>query len=242
MISQPPLRCDDLAAVIVADPCPLLFLDTAAVLDVLRVAYRFELQSDLVASAGELIEGTLRQERRVWLVTTSNVIREYSENRDSVAGELESRLRELSLSLSRIAEIGKLVMPECSFNPTQFHEAKFAQGIVTVAEGLLRVAAVFEGDDVCIRRARDRVIERRPPASKAKQEFKDCEIFEEFLQLMTCLRSAGFEPPRIFVSPNERDYGPPPTGYPQIATELAAVGAVYVRNLSWARAICFKGR
>jgi hypothetical protein len=76
-----------------------------------------------------------------------------------------------------------------------------------------------------------------PPASRAKQEFKDCEIFEEFLELASAIRRDGFEAPAVFVTPNSRDYGPPPDGHPRTASDLAALVAHYVANLSWARAV-----
>jgi hypothetical protein len=37
-----PLSCADLASAVLAQPCPLVFLDTAAILDILRVPFRHD--------------------------------------------------------------------------------------------------------------------------------------------------------------------------------------------------------
>ncbi len=95
---------------------------------------------------------------------------------------------------------------------------------------------VFRGTD-CIGKARDRLWAGQPPASKSKQEFKDCEIFEEFLELVMSLRGHGFDKKTIFVTPNRHDYGDPPRGHDRIASDLEAVGAAYAANISWALAV-----
>ncbi len=79
------------------------------------------------------------------------------------------------------------------------------------------------------------------PASQAKQEFKDREIFEEFLELLATLRSQGFDRTAVFVTPNGKDYGPPPNGHPKIASDLAAGNAQYAANVSWARDMMSRG-
>src|ERR1017187_1544382 len=62
-----PLPCGDLAAAVMAQPCPLLFLDTAAILDILRVPFRHELQVDIVDSAAAIVDKVLADPRRIWL-------------------------------------------------------------------------------------------------------------------------------------------------------------------------------
>jgi len=46
----------ELAASVCACPQPVIFLDTSAILDILRVPFRHELQVDIVDSAAALVE------------------------------------------------------------------------------------------------------------------------------------------------------------------------------------------
>jgi hypothetical protein len=232
-----PLPCADLAAAVVAQPCPLLFLDTAAILDILRVPFRHELQVDIVDSAATLIDEALADPRRVWLVTSANVIQELEGRRTYVRDELNARIRDLNLSITRVASIAKIVFPERRIVSLDLPELKLEQRIQGIMDRLVGSMAIFQGTTTCVGKARDRLWAGFPPSSKSKQEFKDCEIFEEFLELLSAIRGRGFEPLAIFITPNKEDYGPPPEGHPQIAMDLSALRARYAANLSWARSL-----
>lgn len=95
---------------------------------------------------------------------------------------------------------------------------------------------LFQETVECVGKARNRLWGAVPPASKAEREYKDCEIFEEFLELITALRNQGFNHATVFVTPNKDDYGPAPDGHAEIGSDLTACNATYVANLSWARA------
>ena len=101
---------------------------------------------------------------------------------------------------------------------------------------LIAAMATFEGSASAERR-REIGLGGLPPASKAKQEFKDCEIFEEFLELMSLVRAQDDNAQAIFVTPNVNDYGPPPKGYTQVEEDLAPLNAQYCAHLSWARSL-----
>ena len=107
-----PLPCADLASAVIAHPCPLLFLDTAAILDILRVPFRHELQVDIVDSAATIVDEALADPRRVWLVTSANVVQEFEGRRDYVMDELNARIRDLNLSIARIWSVAKIAFPE----------------------------------------------------------------------------------------------------------------------------------
>jgi hypothetical protein len=232
-----PLSLADLAAAVVAQPCPLLFLDTAAILDILRVPFRHELQVDIVDSAATIVDEALADPRRVWLVTSANVIQEFEGRRTYVADELNARIRDLHLAIARVSSIARIAFPERRIGSLDLRELKLEERIQGIMNRFVDSMVMFRGTPTCVGKARDRLWAGLAPASKAKQEFKDCEIFEEFLELLSESRNLGFESPAIFITPNKEDYGPAPDGHPQIATELSALGAWYVSNLSWARAL-----
>src|ERR1039457_1412502 len=232
-----PMASADLAAAIIAQPCPLLFLDTAAILDILRVPFRIELQVDIVDSAASIVDDVLADPRRIWLVTTANVMHEFAGRRDEVSEELSGRMRELNQWIAQVSNVAKIAFPEWRTGSFGWPELKLEQRILGIMDRLVGSMFIFQGTDACGKKAGDRVRAAIPPSSRAKQEFKDCEIFEEFLELLSAIRGQGFEQPAVFVTPNNKDYGPPPDGHPQIASELAALRAQYAANLSWARAL-----
>jgi hypothetical protein len=206
------LSCASLAVAMVAKPSALLFLDTAAILDILRVPFRHELQVDIIDSAATIVDEALAEPRRVWLVTSANVIQEFEGRRTHVADELSARIRDLSLSIARVSSVAKMAFPERRFGSLDLLELKLEQRIQGIVDRFVNSMVIFRGTPLCIGKARDRLWAGLPPASKARQEFKDCEIFEEFLELLSAIRHLGFEPPAIFITPNKEDYGPLPMG------------------------------
>jgi hypothetical protein len=228
------LACADLAAAMLARPAPVLFLDTAAILDVLRVPFRHEVQADIIDSVATIVDGSSSDPKRIWVVTTANVMQELESRREFVRQELSAHMRDLTLSISRVLTVARTVFPERRIGSLDLLEFKLEQRVSGILDRLVEAMVIFRGTTACVGKARDRVWAGIPPASRAKQEFKDCEIFEEFLDLLTVIRQQGFGPPAIFVTPNSADYGRPPEGHPQIAADLEALGARYATNLSWA--------
>jgi hypothetical protein len=89
-----------------------------------------------------------------------------------------------------------------------------------------------------VSRARDRLWAGLPPASRSKQEFKDCEIFEEFVELATALRHSSFNRSIVFITPNSKEFerlwrssARPRTD----SVDLLANRCLYVGNAAWAR-------
>lgn len=215
----------------------MLFLDTAAILDISRVPYRQELQADILDSAIALVDDLLASPRRVWVATTGNVLQEFQAHRNTIEQELESRAFELLQSLSRFSRVAKTVLPERRIAPIEWLDSIFQKRVLGIMDRLIELTSVFRGTGECTGKARDRLWAGIPPASKSKQQFKDCEIFEEFLELTGTLRTKGIGVPAVFVTPNREDYGPPPDGFERIASDLGTAGALYAANIAWARAL-----
>lgn len=234
---QASVSSEDLAATIAANPRPILFLDTAAILDVCRVPYRPELQADIVGSVAALNEDVAAEPRRVWVLTSANVLKEFQTNRDLVQRELEAFITNLDQSLLRISDVARIVLPERQIQPIEWLDTTFQNRILGIMDRLVSQMAVFSGHPDCIVKARNRLWSGLAPASKSKQEFKDCEIFEDFLEFVRNLRAKGVAQPVVFVTPNSRDYGPPPKGNEQIASDLKASEVLYASNIAWAQAL-----
>lgn len=216
---------------------PVVFLDTAAILDVLRVPFRHELQADVIDSATAMIEEASADQRRIWLVATGNVVQELNERRQFVEDDLRAHLHSLASSVARIFAVTRAAFPERIVSASDVFDFKIDQRISAITDRLVNSIVLFQGTSTCGEKARDRVWGGHPPASRAKQEFKDCEIFEEFLELISLIRQEGCGTMAVFVSPNRKDYGPPPEGHPRIGSDLEACQAHYCGHISWARSI-----
>jgi hypothetical protein len=140
-----PLPCADLAAELVAQPCPLLFLDTAAILDILRVPFRHELQVDIIESAATIVEEALADPRQVWLVTSANVMQEFEGRRTYVREELNARIRDLNLSIARVSSVAKIAFPERRIGSLDLPELKLEQRIQGIMDRLVSSMVIFRG-------------------------------------------------------------------------------------------------
>jgi hypothetical protein len=165
------------------------------------------------------------------------VVGEFRANRESIQQELERRVLEFNRSISRLASVAGVLLPERQLSPMQWLDTTFQSRILGIMDHLVESTMVFRGTGECVGRARDRLWAGLPPASRAKQEFKDCEIFEEFLELVKMVRNHGGNQPAVFVTPNKKDYGSAPLGYDQIASDLGSSRALYASDIAWAYAL-----
>jgi hypothetical protein len=225
---------DDLASAIVTHGAPILFLDTAAILDIGRVAWREELQVGIVSTAAAMIADSTAIPRLLWTVATANVVQEFAAHRSDVGEELGIRIRNLHGSIAQFSSLAGILLPDKRITQLDWLDATLQVRNMAVMDGVVESTAVFRGSADCVARAGIRVFARTPPSSKERQEFKDCVIFEEFLELVTAVRRFGGTQQAIFVTPNKKDYGPPPRGFDQIAESLQAIDALYAADLAWA--------
>jgi hypothetical protein len=231
-----PLEGADLAIKIALAPAPIVFLDTAAILDILRVPFK-GLQTDIAKSALAVVDQTLMVPRGIWLVSSSNVMLEFDQNRERVRDAMADHLRLVNESVKRLLAVARGIRAERNVEEIDLLDLKMDQQIEAILKSLVDATVLFRGTEACIVKAGRRVWAQTPPSSRERQEFCDCEIFEEFLELMTAVRTHGCTERAIFVSPNTTDYGTLPNGYPPIAAALSNVGAQYAINLSHALAL-----
>jgi hypothetical protein len=143
-----PLTCADLAAAVVEQPVPVVFLDTAAILDVLRVPFRHELQADVVESAVSVANDALTDLRRVWLITTANVLQELENRREGVESELVAQMTALQRMVNLVLPIAKTTFPKRQIIWPNLLELGLTQRIVRIMDHLLDSIIVFTGTAV----------------------------------------------------------------------------------------------
>jgi len=192
---------------LVANPRPVLCLDTCDFLDVVRSfadpdpkeANLFHAQSFRKA----LQELTTRPDR-FQTVITYLVRHEWGQNIGEARNKVGHHLGEIDRRIDRIAEacgLGKIPAPTLS---SRLVALPLTTSLIALAEGLMSQAIVIEKDVACVERALERVMDRRRPSHK--KEIKDSIHWEHYLELSRRLGAAGHAQDRIFVSANKADF------------------------------------
>ncbi len=219
----------ELASEIANRPCPLLFLDTCSILDVLRVPIRRELQIEILNAVATMTKFCDSTPRRIWLVTSALVISEFETNVAEVKNELKASIE----MQARLTHVARVIFPDQRVEATNWGALGLDQRVTTLVNGLVDRLVVFDGSPKSKLRAGARVTSAEPPSGRGKdQQYKDCVIFEAFLELVSAARSQGFKSRAIFVTA-DKGYGKQP-GHPRIKRDLDAVSAEYVPDLAWA--------
>ncbi len=171
--------------------------------------------------------------RRVWLVTSALVISEFRNNVTSVTNELKGAIEKQARTITRVADVSRAIFPEQRVEATNWEAMGVDQRVTELVNGLVDRLVVFDGSPESQLRAGARVRSAEPPSGRGKdQQYKDCEIFEAFLELVSAARSQGFTSRAILVTA-DKGYGKPP-GHKRIKEDLSAVSAEYVTHLAWA--------
>ena len=174
---------------IIAEPRPVIFLDTCSILDVVRVFFRQTLQPGIAESAVEVIDASSKP-RKLWAVTSRVVFDEYRKNRPIVDGELLRNIDQIQASVIRFASFGRLSSPDRRVEILHWLNAEFRERIMTMLDRFVASLLLFEGSSECMATAHQRVLAGLAPATRSS-EYKDCYIFEEFLEFLAGVEKAA---------------------------------------------------
>jgi hypothetical protein len=216
---------DELTAAVLAQPRPILFLDTASIIDTLRVPYHMDLQDDIFDATEAVVRACAPGTRSVWALATENVRQEVTLEMERACQELEKSIALRVRECKRFSKAAQFVLPQENLALPTWDQKAIYLGVQSLLDGLIASLTIYQGSPDCGRKAGVRVWKAMPPSRRSRQEFKDCVIFEEFLELVTTLRQQGFTSRAIFITSNRESYGDPPIGHPVIAEELEAAGA-----------------
>ncbi|MFZ2999753.1 MAG: PIN domain-containing protein [Undibacterium umbellatum] len=213
------------------DPKPLVLIDTCSLLDVVRVPIREENNAtQIILGALKLLD--LALQNKVYLAITSIVRAELESNLGEVRDEV------LKLATRREKQVQHYVL--CSKlaglalqGADAFAIAALRDKLTDMVFGILAKSFEIKGDDACSGRAMKRVITNQAPASKGKNEAKDCDIIEHYLELAGLLRQSGFSKAMCFVTANSNDYGKPGEMRSPLDAQLKAWNIEYVNNFQW---------
>ncbi len=237
MAGMLPVSVTEAAARISASPAPVIFLDTCALLDVIRTPQRPEIRNEVIQAALALRQRTLAPERQVWIVTAPFVPQEWQEHSADTEARLMEHIKKLDEAMGAVRTAAGYLNMRPADSP-QLATLKLSGSLRSLAQQLLDAAIVLREDTECIVRARARIAQARPPAAPRKAEFKDCEIIEHYLAVCSHLHGAGFAQRRVFVSSNKSDYCDS-TGrlHPLLLLDFDVVNLQYAADFAWANAL-----
>ncbi len=231
------LACDDLAAEITRADVPVLLLDTCTILDVVRAPVRDQLGTHDIHAVHTLIGRAAGAEPTVSFVITALVLQEFREHIDEVETETGDALEKASDRLTAILRRMQALSPgDCIPGTVELASLGFPERGRQLADQIVQSSSVLDDHPDDILKAYRRVTLATPPATRARQSFKDCHITESYLRLAANLRSAGFARNMVFTSSNTKDYQQDhPSLHPTLRAEFDSACLEYSPNWSAAR-------
>lgn len=219
---------------IVQTAVPVLCVDTCAVLDLMRDPTR-ETALPRIRKAGlDLVD--FAEQRGLAILLADQVALEFAANEADVGEEARRALRKLRQQVARIDELAGVYGAQGTAD--MGHLDDHVDRARAVVSRLLDVAMGVTPSNDIPGRAMVRVNEARAPAAKGKESFKDCVVFETYLEAGVQLRAGGCQTPIVFVSSNPKEYFEPGSGSvlkADIAQDLAIPGMGFAVSMEHAK-------
>lgn len=222
------------AAQFLAQPAPVLIIDTCNFLDLLRrdaARQQPRVPAEEIRVASILLEKVTTQPDAVHLAVPELVPGEFADHADRIEAEFEKWLKahdENQVWLAEAARWVGTVLP----SPLEVARHGLQVGFRSLANDLLARAVVLQRDQTSLDRAITRLIGKRRPSHN--REIKDSMNLEQSLELCSQLRNAGFMHRVAFVSSNTNDYAAPTAPsrlHADLQPEFAAVSLEYFPSL-----------
>jgi hypothetical protein len=181
-----------------AAPRPVLFLDTCALLDIVRAPLR---DLTMTVRAGVDLRN-LAAAGTVEIVVQDIVPGEWSDNLPAARRDGENGIRAFTATWQIAADLGQPAPPLPVLAP-----GTLIDDLEQLSRDLLMAATVLDRDHEGMSWAFDQVTAKLKPSSP-KGPVKDCHILGHALRLSTLL-GAGYPRSRILVSSNRSDFAAP---------------------------------
>ncbi|HUY27642.1 MAG TPA: hypothetical protein VMV27_09500 [Candidatus Binataceae bacterium] len=250
-----PMSIADAQRHILAEPAPVLFLDTCVLLDVLRVASERENAPHRIISAAERATAkTSSSPRQLWLLGAALLDVEWHDNLQGVLDSVTAHIARVDRSLAKlhaaVQSISSIAMDTRSHGsgfatdarPLQIGRFDLPTRLIEICERMLRSVILLSPDDEILRAANLRSMKGLKPATPGKREHPDCLIIETCFALCKSLRSRGFAERCAFVSSNKADFygdGSPLRPHEELAGECSAINLHFALAFDHALSILY---
>ena len=213
---------------------PILYLDTCAILDILRDPTR----KDVRVHNHEAYLSLLREAEsgsRLMTFISDTVKIEFWKNIQGVQDRAEKDILNLGRDVDKLDKLVNLHGIQGRTDSS--HWKCYVEWCRNAADRWIKYGILLPESDQIHSRAYERVVRARTPASKGSNSIKDCVILETYYHHLCGLRSNGIKAPAVFVSSNVKDFAEPRGGgiRSDIKNEFQSLGLEYAPNMSAAR-------
>ncbi len=210
---------------------PLVFVDTCVILDVLRSPMLKLGHGTGVLEVTTLLELSNKTPPVIILATCDTVVSEFHKNISGATCQLSDWIDSIERGRARIVSTISELSGSTPSHRQSEASLRLEEELGELAFRFLSGCSVVEAEDAHAGGALRRIKGNLPPASRGKNEAKDCEIFEVFLDLCRQSRDQGYSGKAVFVSSNTSDFGKPGDG--ALDSDLHPLDACHRTNLAW---------
>jgi hypothetical protein len=207
-----------------------IFIDTCAVLDLVRAPVREEFHLSYATGTRKLLEALRSPSPPARVICVDLVEEEYRRNVDEVTAETLRLLRQVrdkyQQAVSIVSALGAAPCPEWTDDKWILEAVQVAR---RSADHLLQIATKESVTAEDKQRALRRVLSATPPSRRGKDSTADCIILEATLRLARS-NSVGRTVPHFFFSSNTQEYCEDKKLKASLESEFADCGIDFVRN------------
>lgn len=219
------------ATAIANSACPVLFLDTCSLLDIMRDPTRDTARPSDRRVAFELVDAMETGHLICLLAEQVNV--EFSEHDQRIQDEATGRLQKLCDQIQRVNSLAELYGVSGSIDLTHL-EDHVARARALVERCHVKTIEI-RPTTTAVANVFVRVNKGSAPARKGKDSSKDCLIYETYLEAATALRSQGLSSPLVFLSSNTADYQDGKELRAEIAADFLPLNMHFASNIGHAK-------
>jgi hypothetical protein len=224
---------DNVVTKILSDPKPIIFWDTCSLLDIIRVPFRENIQSDILSSSVKILEKI--ENGQLFSIVNYFVELEYNDHESHTYEEAKNHLIKIHKNISKIKDLVTFLPGLPNLDNLDLIGLNLENSLKDISRKILNNCLIIDEDTECTSRASNRIYNNYAPASKGKREFKDCSIIEHYLKISKCLRDNSFDKKIVFVTSNTDDYGSPPIRIKEpLNIQFPAVNLEFYSTLHWA--------
>jgi len=225
---------------IMASPAPILFPDTCALVDLIRVPYRTKKSKEagyILKAASYLVSSSQNIVPNLWVVILPGIYKEWREHSQNTKKELTEHWSKLDATIEiahASANAVNIALPSAII----YSDLGIENILLGLSEKFLSNAIFISTDSDCVNRAYLRLLNKEAPSQKGG-EMKDCTIIEHCLELCKQLRNVGFTKNCVFNTSNTKDFCRPSSSELQVPlnVQFDAVNLTLTTKWQWAKAV-----
>jgi hypothetical protein len=221
-----------------ASPAPMLFPDTCALVDLIRVPFRMKSAARarrMLEAATRLVAQSQTSAPDLWVIVPPLVHDEWIEHSQNTVEKLRrywAKLDNMIEVAHAAADAVDVILP----GAVTYSNQDIERALLQSASDFFNNALFLNDDSACEQRAYRRAINNEAPARKGGG-LKDCVIIEHAIELCLQLRAVGFSEKCVFITSNTRDFCEPNSTAPKapLASQLNSAGLSLTTTWEWTK-------